>query len=69
MAIVRGAWDSMCTDTDAAWLFDAFSAAPIKRDVKLSRGTHLMHLEAGRAALYRATEDFLAGGDQSAVAA
>jgi hypothetical protein len=31
--------------------------------VKIGRGTHLMHLEAGRYALYRETEAFLCGGD------
>ena len=63
VAIIRGEWDSMCTDADAAWLFGAFTASPIRRDVKISRGTHLMHLEASRYALYRETENFLAGGD------
>ena len=28
VAIIRGEWDSMCTDTDAAWLFGDFSASP-----------------------------------------
>ena len=63
VAIIRGEWDSMCTDKDAAWLFDAFTSSPIRRDVKLSRGTHLMHLETSRYALYRETQNFLAGGD------
>ena len=35
----------MVTDADGAWLFDALKNSPIKRDVKISRGTHLMHLE------------------------
>ena len=56
--IVRGAWDGMCTDADAAWLFDALANAPIRRDVKISRGTHLMHLEESRYALYREAETF-----------
>ena len=63
VAIIRGEWDSMCTDKDAAWLFDAFTASPIRRDVKISRGTHLMHLETSRYALYREAQNFLAGGD------
>jgi heme-degrading monooxygenase HmoA/pimeloyl-ACP methyl ester carboxylesterase len=45
VAIIRGEWDGMCTDRDARWLFDAVSVSPIRRDVKISRGTHLMHLE------------------------
>jgi pimeloyl-ACP methyl ester carboxylesterase len=61
LCILRGAWDSLCTDADAAWLFDACTAAPLKRDVKLSHGTHLMHLEAGRTALHRDAIAFLCG--------
>ena len=46
----------MCNDADAAWLFAAFTGSPIRRDVKISRGTHLLHLEASRYALYRETQ-------------
>jgi pimeloyl-ACP methyl ester carboxylesterase len=63
VAIVRGAWDSLCTDADARWLFDALRAAPVRRDVKIARAGHLMHLEENRYALYRETEAFLSGGD------
>lgn len=62
VAIIRGAWDGMCTDADAAWLRAALSGAAERRDVVIPRATHLMHLEEGRAALYRATEAFLRGG-------
>jgi hypothetical protein len=40
--------DAYCTDEDARWLFDALTSSPSKRDVKISRGTHLMHLETMR---------------------
>jgi pimeloyl-ACP methyl ester carboxylesterase len=61
VAIIRGAWDSMCANADAAWLLDAIRNA---RDVTIPRATHLMHLEENRYALYRATEAFLtARGD------
>jgi pimeloyl-ACP methyl ester carboxylesterase len=63
VAIIRGEWDSLCTDADAAWLLRSFTSSPLRRDVKLGRGTHLMHLESGRYALYRETEAFLCGGD------
>jgi len=63
VAIVRGEWDSLCTDADARWLFDGFRASPNRRDIKIARATHLMHLESARYALYRETEAFLAGGD------
>jgi pimeloyl-ACP methyl ester carboxylesterase len=67
--IVRGAWDHLVTDADAQWLFDALSASPIKRDIKIGRGTHLMHLEAMRYALYRESTTFLLGNDVAADAA
>ena len=63
VAIVRGEWDSLATDADARWLFDALRGSPWRRDVKIARATHLMHLEENRYALYRETEAFLAGGD------
>lgn len=59
VAIIRGAWDSLCTDADAIWLFNAFSHSPLKRDIKLSRGGHLMHLEEGRIELHRTSREFL----------
>jgi pimeloyl-ACP methyl ester carboxylesterase len=63
VAIIRGEWDSACTDEDARWLFDALKSSTIRRDIKISRATHLMHLEEGRHALYRETQTFLSGGD------
>jgi pimeloyl-ACP methyl ester carboxylesterase len=59
VAIVRGEWDSLATDADARWLFDALKASPMKRDVKIGRATHLMHLEENRYALYREAQTFL----------
>jgi pimeloyl-ACP methyl ester carboxylesterase len=63
VAIIRGAWDSLVTDADARWLFDTFSHSPIKRDIKIGRATHLMHLETMRAALWRESITFLLGDD------
>lgn len=56
VAIIRGAWDSMCTDADTAWLLDTIENS---RDVTVPRTTHLMHLEENRYQLYRDTEAFL----------
>lgn len=61
VAVIRGAWDRMCTDADAAWLCAALANVAERRDVVIPRATHLMHLEEGRTALYRATEAFLRG--------
>jgi pimeloyl-ACP methyl ester carboxylesterase len=66
IAIIRGEWDGLIPDADARWLLDAFTASPIKRDIKINRATHLMHLELMRPALYRETNEFLAGGDEPA---
>ena len=69
LCIVRGEWDSLCTDADARWLWDALACSSLKRDVKLGEGTHLMHLEEGRYALYRETLAFLGGADSPPVGA
>jgi pimeloyl-ACP methyl ester carboxylesterase len=67
VAIVRGEWDGLILDDDARWLFNAFTHAPVKRDIKISRGTHLMHLETMRLALWRESINFLAGDDVAPV--
>ena len=64
VAIIRGEWDSVCTDADARWLFDALSLSPVWRDIKISRATHLMHLEENRFVLYREAETFLIEDDR-----
>ena len=64
MAIIRGEWDSVVTDEDARWMFESLKNVRIKRDVKISRATHLMHLETSRFALYRETRTFLDGCDE-----
>jgi len=69
VAIIRGEWDGLVTDADARWLFEAFTHAPLKRDIKIGRGTHLMHLEATRPALWRESIGFLWGDDVAVVTA
>ena len=59
LAIVRGEWDSLSTDADAAWLQSHATRAPEVVDIKIPKGTHLMHLEQGRHRLYEAVSDFL----------
>jgi pimeloyl-ACP methyl ester carboxylesterase len=65
VAIIRGEWDGLIPDEDARWLFDAFKNSPNKRDIKISRGTHLMHLEEMRYALYRESAAFLMADDKA----
>ena len=67
VAIIRGEWDGLILDDDARWLFDAFSHAPVKRDIKISRGTHLMHLETMRLALWHESINFLRGKDAALI--
>ena len=59
--IVRGAWDSLCRDPDATMLLKVAVSAPERSDRKLEAGTHLMHLENGRRALYEAVGQALKG--------
>jgi pimeloyl-ACP methyl ester carboxylesterase len=59
--IVRGEWDGLVTDADAHWLFDRLTRAAERRDIKIARGTHLMHLEEMRTALWRESIAFLSG--------
>jgi alpha-beta hydrolase superfamily lysophospholipase len=56
--LVRGAWDPVCDDRDAARLLRSMTGAPA-RDLVLAKGTHLMHLETGRTELHRVVNDFL----------
>lgn len=63
VAIIRGEWDSLLPDADAQWLFRSFTQSPNKRDIKIGRGTHLMHLEVMRLALWRESINFLLGDD------
>lgn len=56
--LVRGQWDSLCSDADAARLMDALGAQR-KADVKIERATHLMHLEMQRRVLYEQVQRFL----------
>ncbi|HEY7165774.1 MAG TPA: alpha/beta fold hydrolase [Candidatus Binatia bacterium] len=65
VAMIRGEWDGLIPDDDARWLFDAFTASPMKRDIKISRATHLMHLEAMRYALYQESITFLMANDKA----
>lgn len=66
VAIIRGEWDGLMLDDDARWLFNAFTQAPAKRDIKIARGTHLMHLETMRSALWQESTNFLRGSETTA---
>lgn len=59
--IVRGEWDVVTQNKDAEWIFSRLIHAPVRRDVRISRGTHVMHLEESRFQLYQESEAFLQG--------
>jgi pimeloyl-ACP methyl ester carboxylesterase len=56
--LIRGAWDTLCTDADAASLISQIASVD-KADVKIPKATHLMHLESGRLDLRREVNAFL----------
>lgn len=58
--LVRGEWDSLCTDDDAQRLRSAMTGCVVQ-DVKIPCATHLMHLEQQRTELHAAVNRFLAG--------
>lgn len=60
--IVRGEWDAITSDHDAAWLTRSLSnALGGARDVRLPGGAHRMHLEERRQSLFEATASLLEG--------
>jgi hypothetical protein len=65
VAIIRGAWDGLVTDADAHWLFNRLTRSAERRDIKISRATHLMHLEEMRTALWCESIAFLLGDTPS----
>ncbi|HEX4157196.1 MAG TPA: alpha/beta hydrolase [Rhizomicrobium sp.] len=59
--IVRGEWDSVSTNADANWLLSRISS-PVRQDTRIPNGTHLLHLEQNREALFAAVGAFLRRG-------
>lgn len=64
--IIRGEWETITTDEDAHWLYKSLTSVPLKRDVLISRATHVMHLEKSRYQVYREVQVFLEGDDRPA---
>lgn len=56
--LIRGEWDSLCNDDDANHLMRLLGSRD-KTDIKISRATHLMHLEQQRVLLHEAVNAFL----------
>jgi pimeloyl-ACP methyl ester carboxylesterase len=62
--VIQGEWDAVSPPASGLWVYERL-AAPLKRFVILSRAGHRVHLERNRWQLYRETESFLNGGDES----
>jgi pimeloyl-ACP methyl ester carboxylesterase len=58
LLFVRGEWDSVCDDADAQRFMQQLRM-PTKHDVKIPKGTHLMHLEESRLQLHEVVNQFL----------
>lgn len=56
--VVRGEWDSVSNDRDSDWLLSRVRSA-VRKDVKIAKATHLMHLEHARDGLFSAVREFL----------
>ena len=58
--VVRGEWDPWPTEAEAQQLLKRLvNAPPASRYARLARGTHVMHLEAHRFALFGKVQQFL----------
>jgi pimeloyl-ACP methyl ester carboxylesterase len=58
LLVVRGEWDSLSTDKDADWLLSHIGSS-VRKDAKIPKGTHLLHLERSREELFAAVRTFL----------
>lgn len=56
--LVRGAWDSVCDEADAASLLERLGSTE-KEEIVIERGTHLLHLESQRTLLHSQVNAFL----------
>jgi len=65
--IIRGEWDTACTDADARWLFENLKESPNKKLVTIKRATHLLHLETCRYSLFHEADAFLSGHGESTI--
>lgn len=57
--LVRGEWDKYPSDDDFKQLFNALKNASFKKYVIIKNGTHVMHLEKSRFALYDEVLSFI----------
>lgn len=57
--LIKGEWDTTFSFDDAEKLFEQLQNTPSKRYVVIDRGTHVLHLEKNRFALYDEVQLFL----------
>ncbi len=56
---IRGSWDAYPSDANAKAFIETLQHATIKKYVTINNGTHVMHLEKNRYALYKEVLSFL----------
>lgn len=61
--VVYGDYDTVTDDTAAAALLANFTASPLKWRLRIDHGTHVMHLERNRHALYQGVDAFIRAAD------
>jgi len=61
--LIRGEWDVYPNDRDFTGLYQRLRNAPYKQYVVIPKGSHVMHLEAARLALYAEVLRFLDRAD------
>lgn len=57
--VVYGNYDVVVRDTGAAAFLRGFTHAPLKWQLRIDDGTHVMHLERGRRSLYESVAAFI----------
>lgn len=62
--LIQGEWDAVSPPAAGLWLYERLGS-PLKRFVIISQTGHRAHLERNRWQLYKETEGFLNGGDES----
>jgi len=61
---VYGDYDTIATDAETPAFLARFTASPMKWRLRIDHGTHVMHLERGRDALYESVAAFIRATEQ-----
>lgn len=67
--VVYGDYDTVVNDAGAVAFLAKFTASPLKWRLRIDHGTHVMHLERNRHALYESVDAFIRTAGASAASA